>query len=388
MNDIIPKKVLFLSTVDSHIYNFHLPFMNLLKNKGFIVEIGALNTGFKDKIEKRGFKFYNIPFSKNPLSIKNLLSFFIIINLLIKNKYVLIHTHTPISSFIVRIAAKICKIENVIYTAHGFHFHEYGNKFKNYFYLKLEKFVGKYTKILITINNYDYEMALKYNIVPKDRLFLIKGVGIDAEFFNPNLIKSSVFKNYKELLKIKEDDFIIINISELKKDKNLFDLLKIINGIKKLNYKFKCLIVGDGPLKNKLNRMIKNLNLESNVILLGYREDVRELISISDIFVTTSIREGLSRSVMEAMSMEKPIVAYNIRGIRELVENNKTGFLIPYRNINLFIEKIEYFIKNPLERKRYGKEGRKKIQNEFKLDLILKNMEYIYNRLLLDKFDS
>ncbi len=380
-NDTL-KKILFLSTVDSHIYYFHLPFMNYLKNKNYSVEVAAFNTGFKNKIEEKGYKFYDIPFSKNPLSFRNFISFFLLIKLFNKNKYILVHTHTPIASFIGRVASKICNIPNIVYTAHGFHFHEYGNKIKNFIYIYLEKFAGRFTDILITINDYDYNMALKYKIVPQDKLFYIKGVGLDIEFFNPDLITDDLKRYYKTSLNISENEFVLINISEFRKEKNLFDLLEVLYKLKKSNYKFKCLLIGDGSLKNKLTKKIKELNLENNILLLGIREDIRELTSISDIYITTSIREGLSKSIMEAMSMEKPIISYNIRGIRELIEDGNNGFLVPFKNIDNFVEKVEYFIKNVKDREIFGKKAREKIQKEFSIDEILSQMEKIYNKLL------
>jgi len=380
-NDTL-KKILFLSTVDSHIYYFHLPFMNYLKNKNYNVEVAAFDTGFKNKIEEKGYKFYNIPFSKNPLSFRNFVSFFLLIKLFNKNKYILVHTHTPIASFIGRVASKKCNIPNVVYTVHGFHFHEYGNKIKNFIYIYLEKFAGRFTDILITINDYDYNMALKYKVVPQDKLFYIKGVGLDIEFFNPDLITDDLKKYYKTSLNISEDEFVLINISEFRKEKNLFDLLEVLNKLKKSNYKFKCLLIGDGSLKNKLTKKIKKLNLENNILLLGIREDIKELISVSDVYITTSIREGLSKSIMEAMSMEKPVISYNIRGIRELIEDGNNGFLVPFKNIDNFVEKVEYFIKNVKDREFFGKKAREKIQKEFSIDKILPQMEKIYNKLL------
>jgi hypothetical protein len=125
------KKVLFLATVDSHIYYFQIPFMKILKDMGYEVEVAASNVGFTEKIEKEGFKVYNIPFSRNPLSPSNFKAFFSLLRLMRKNKYVMLHTHTPVASFIGRVAGRTAGVPHIVYTAHGFHFHEYGNPLIN-----------------------------------------------------------------------------------------------------------------------------------------------------------------------------------------------------------------------------------------------------------------
>ncbi|MGC9124880.1 MAG: glycosyltransferase, partial [Caldisericaceae bacterium] len=101
------KRILFLATVDSHIYYFHMPFMKLLKNMGYKVEVAASNVGFTDKILQEGFKVYNLPFSRNPLSPSNFKAFFFLLRLMKENKYVMLHTHTPVASFLGRIAGRL-----------------------------------------------------------------------------------------------------------------------------------------------------------------------------------------------------------------------------------------------------------------------------------------
>ncbi|MGC8758161.1 MAG: glycosyltransferase, partial [Caldisericaceae bacterium] len=164
------KRILFLATVDSHIYYFHMPFMKLLKNMGYKVEVAASNVGFTDKILQEGFKVYNLPFSRNPLSPSNFKAFFFLLRLMKENKYVMLHTHTPVASFLGRIAGRLVGIPHIVYTAHGFHFHEYGNPLKNFIYYRLEKFAGKFTDVLITINVDDYKVATEKKLIPHGKV--------------------------------------------------------------------------------------------------------------------------------------------------------------------------------------------------------------------------
>lgn len=381
------NNILFLATVDSHIYYFHIPFMKLLKEMGYCVEVAASNVGFTEKIEKEGFKVNTIPFSRNPLSFSNVKSFFILYRLIKKEKYIMIHTHTPVASFIGRIAAKLAGVPHIVYTAHGFHFHEHGSKFKNFVYFILEKFAGKFTDVLITINTDDYRVALDKKIVSHGKVFYVKGVGVDLERFNLDKFDLNFTQDYRKSLGFKESDFVFITIAELTRDKNLTDLIEAFSMITRDLRNTKLLIVGDGVLFKRISGLVAKKNLQDRTFLLGRRNDIPELLSISNGFVLTSIREGLPRSVMEAMSMERTIVAYNIRGVRDLVEDGVNGFLVPFGDVKALSEKIKYLLKHPGIAEEMGKKGRERIEKEFSFDAILLQMEKLYKEILESEYN-
>ena len=374
------KRILFIATVDSHIYYFHLPFMNVLKNMGYEVEVACSDTGFTDNIIQNGFKVYNIPFSRNPLSFLNIKSFFMLLYLMKKRKYIMIHTHTPVSSFLGRIAAKIAAVPHVVYTVHGFHFHEYGGRVKNFVYYRLEKFAGKFTDVLITINKDDFRVANKKKMIPRGRVVYIKGVGVDTNVFNSKRFNEEFKKNYREKLGIMINDFVIIFVAELTREKNVYDMVECLPLIHTDNIKL--LIVGDGKLRKNLEIYIARRNLTKQVIFLGRRNDIPELLYISDVFVMTSFREGLPKSMLEAMSMEKPVVAYDIRGVRDLVTNNVNGFLVPFKDVNNLAEKILFLYNNPITKIKMGENGRKIIEREFSSQIIIKRMRDLYLSIL------
>ena len=381
------KRILFLATVDSHIYYFHIPSMKLLRDMGYEVEVACSNVGFTERIEREGFKVYNLPFSRNPLNISNLKAFLMLYRIMKKNNYITLHTHTPVASFVGRIAAKIAGVSHIIYSVHGFHFHEYGSKIKNFIYYRLEKFAGESTDVLITTNKDDYKIALDRKIVPNGKVYYVKGVGVDLGRFNPEKYDLNFTQSYRKSLGIKERDFVIITIAELTRRKNLVDLIETFLMITHDFANTKLLIVGDGALFNKISSLITERNLQDRIILLGRRNDIPELLSISNGFVLTSIREGLPRSVMEAMAMEKPVVAYNIRGVRDLVEDGVNGFLVPFGDVKALSEKIIYLMKHPAIIEEMGKKGREKVEREFSLDVILPQMEALYKEILESEYN-
>jgi glycosyltransferase involved in cell wall biosynthesis len=377
------KNILFLATVDSHIYYFHIPFMKLLKEMGYCVEVAASNVGFTGRIEKEGFKVYNIPFSRNPISFSNIKTFFILLRLIREKKYIMLHAHTPVASFVGRIAAKLAGVPHIVYTAHGFHFHEHGSRLKNFVYYRLEKFAGKFTDVIIAINSDDYKVAVDKKMVFNGKVVYIKGVGVDLEKFSPASISLQKKCKYCNELHIEEKDFVIISIAELIKRKNVIDIIKALRVVNSWGKPVQLLVVGDGPLRAELRNFSACDDLiKDRAFFLGKRFDIPELLSISDLFVMTSYHEGLPRAIMEAMSMERPIVAYNIRGVRDLVEDGVNGFLVPFGDVKALSEKIKYLLEHPEIAKEMGKKGREKVEKDFSFDAILPQMEKLYKEIL------
>ena len=178
--------ILFIATVDVHIYAFHIPFMKMLKGMGFKVEVACADTGFTERSKKEGFVVHKVPFSRNPLSLSNMKAFFMLVKIMKQNNYRMIHVDTPVAGFLGRIAGRIAGVPCIIYTAHGFHFHEYGSKLRNFIYFQFEKIAGRLTDVLITINTDDCRIAEEKSLIPHGRVIYLPGVGVDSEFLKPS----------------------------------------------------------------------------------------------------------------------------------------------------------------------------------------------------------
>jgi len=372
----VGEKILFLATVDDHIYSFHIPFMKLLKDMGFEVEVFCRDTGFAGKIRKEKFVVYNVPFARNPLSISNLKAFVILLNLLKSKNYRMIHTHTPVAGFLGRLAGRMAGVPCIIYTAHGFHFHEYGNKLRNFLYFRLEKLAGKLTDVLITINKDDYRIAVNKCFVPCGKVIYLPGVGVDTGFFDPS---DSLVENSG---KRKDSVPKLVSIGRLEREKHYGQILRALKLVKDRKIEFKCLFVGSGKLQKALIRKSKTLGLRDNVVFTGYLEDVRPALAKASIYISASSREGLPVSVMEAMAMQKPVVAYNIRGVRDLVVDGKTGFLVSFGDVQGLAEKVCFLIQNPEVAREMGRKGRERVLKEFDLKIVMESMRKLYEEAL------
>ena len=349
------EKVLIVASVASMIDQFNMPNIRLLQEMGYEVHVACnfekgnscslekIQT-LKKLLENIEVKYYQINFERNILKIfSNFSAYKEVKKILEKNKYRFLHCHSPIGGVIGRIAGYLTQTK-VIYTAHGFHFFKGAPLLNWLLYYPIEKYLSRYTEILITINKEDYERAKTFYA---KKVEYIPGVGIDVEKIKN--IKIDKEQKRKEL-GLSKDSIVLLSVGELNKNKNHSIVIKALAKLNNPNIHY--LICGQGNLKEYLEKLIKKLKLENNVKLLGFRKDIYEIYKISDIFVFPSKREGLSVALMEAIVCELPIICSDIRGNRDIVENEKNGILIKKEknyNLKLILNKILKKKKNSIK---------------------------------------
>jgi len=374
-------KILYVTTISNTINSFLIPHIEQLIKKGHKVDIAC---NIKRKIESNllleNCNIYNIEFQRSPLKIQNYKAYRKIKKLIKNNCYDLIHVHTPIASFITRLSCRNIPNLKIIYTAHGFHFYKGAPLINWILYYPIEKWLSRYTDCLITINNEDYNTAINRRFKAKE-IKLVHGVGIDLNKFTPQTSerKDQLRKKYG----YKKEDFILFYAAELNYNKHQDLLIKVINILKDKIPNLKLLLAGTGPLKDKYQKMINELNLNSYITLLGLRKDVPNLLALSDIVVASSRREGLPVNIMEAMATGLPVVATDIRGHRDLVSDGINGYLVELDNINNFAEIIENIYKDVELRNKFGKNGVALVKN-YSLENILREMALIYKEYLIN----
>lgn len=146
------------------------------------------------------------------------------------------------------------------------------------------------------------------------------------------------------------------------------------------------LIAGDGPKKAMLKKMARQLGIEKNVEFLGFRNDIYELIDCSDIVVLSSRSEGLGISILEALALEKPVVATNVGGISEIVDHRKTGLLVPSDDPEALAEAMLYFINNPQEAKVMAEKGCRMVFEKFTIETMIDNLQELFLNLHRNTF--
>lgn len=319
------KKVLYITTVSRTVNAFLVPHIEMLLENGYKVDIAcSIDKEVNKGLLEKGVNIYEVPFMRSPLSIGNFKAFKKLIKIQKENNYDIVHVHTPVASIFGRaLKIKFPKLKT-IYTAHGYHFLKGGSKLGWILYYPIEKVMAKFTDVTININSEDYEIT-KNKLKPK-KCYFINGVGLDLNSYKSLSLEEKERK--KKELNIKDDDFVVIMIAELNENKNQIQLIKAVEVLKDKYPNIKAIFVGEGNKLDELKEEAKNRGISDRVLFLGFRNDVNELINISDIGVLLSYREGLPRNIMELMANGRKVIATNIRGCRDLVCNDNVGTLV------------------------------------------------------------
>ena len=286
-----------------------------------------------------------IPFERSPIKLNNLKAIKQLKKICMEEKFDIIHTHTPMGSVVTRLAAKKARKKyhtRVIYTAHGFHFFNGASKKNWMIFYPVEKWLAKYTDTLILINKEDYQLAKKKFSKRCKDIQYVPGVGIDENKFNFEMTKEE--KNeLRESIGLKENDFVLTCIGRLDANKNQGFLIDCVREIIKKKSNVHLVLVGPDEINGKYYEQAKDIL--SNVHFLGYRKDIPQLLKITDVSVSASLREGLPVNIMEAMASGLPVVAVDARGVRDLIEDGKNGFVVG-NDISIFGDKIIYLYSN------------------------------------------
>lgn len=369
------KKVLFVATVTRHINAFHIPYLKWFKEQGYEVHVASRG----DEPIEYCDKHFDIPFERFPIKPSNIKAYKQLKNIIDENKYEIIHCHTPVGGVLTRLAARKARKKyntKVIYTAHGFHFYKGAPLFNWIIYYPIEKICARGTDCLITITNEDYEFAKKY--LKTKNIEHINGVGMNPERLKKELTQEEKDK-FRSKLGIRKDDIVFSYIAELNANKNQILLIKTIQGLKKEQHNIRLLLIGDGPLKEQYQQYIKENNLENEIQLLGKRQDINELLSITNIYLASSIREGLPVNVMEAMYKGLPIIATDNRGHRELIHNGKNGYICKKNDTENFENNIQKFLKD-MSIINNMKEINRILVKKYELEEVKNKMEEIYKK--------
>ena len=282
---ITNKKIMMITTTDNMIWQFLIPHIRYLQEQGNIVECVCSKTGFwfDELKDKFGFTMHAIDFARNPFKVKNIKAYKKLVQLQKQEKFDLVYCQQPVGGLMGRLIGKKFKIP-VIYTAHGFNFLKGNNPLKNFLFKSVEKWLAKYTDVLITINQEDFEVSKKWKAKKK---FKISGIGFDINKYDNAEFDKQEFKQSLGL----KDEFVVLTVAEFIKRKNYAISLKVISEQKNKNIKY--VICGRGVLEEEIKQQIEDLKIEDKVLLLGYRKDINKIMQIADVFFLPSKQEGL-----------------------------------------------------------------------------------------------
>tara|TARA_B100000674_G_scaffold440996_1_gene404276 strand:+ start:586 stop:1719 length:1134 start_codon:yes stop_codon:yes gene_type:complete len=349
-------KICHVCAVDFSLKRLIIPLIDAQLKQGYSVKSVCSSGIHVDELIRDGYKIETVPIARSLSPVKGLTTIWRLFFLFRRESFDVVHLHTPIAAFLGRIAAFLARVPFVVYTAHGFYFHDDMPVFKRLVFILAEIAMRPMTDLLFTQSSEDASNAASLNIMNKKKIFDI-GNGVNTNRFDPSVAYP------RDELDLPNGKLVIGMVSRLVQEKGVVEFLE---AAKKLSLDYPdvfFLLIGsrlssdhDSSVDDAIEDA-KNV-LGSKLILTGEREDIPALLANMDIFCLPSWREGMPRSIIEAMMMELPVVATNIRGSREEVIDGETGFLIPVRDVNLLYKKLAFLINNPTMRAKMGHRGR------------------------------
>lgn len=328
--------------------------------------------------EKGGVKVITIPElvrSIHPLN--DLKALFGLIGIFRDEKPHIVHTHTSKAGILGRWAAFFANITIIVHTPHGHVFWGYFNKWKTACFILLERMTASITDKIITLTEQEKKDHLRFKIAPDEKFTVIHS-GVDLTAFSNARINAPAMR---EKLGISPEAFVVGTagrLTPIKGQKYLLEAAAIISPRKPdLFFVF----LGDGELASELSKMASSRGIK-NVMFLGWRQDVPEVMSTFDIFVLPSLNEGMGKVLVEAMALGKPIVASDVGGIPDLVIHNHNGLLVPPADVEGLVNSINELLHDPIKRKEMGDRG-KVVAADYSAEAMIQKIDQLYDEAIL-----
>ena len=296
-----------------------------------------------------------------------------------REHYAIVHTHTSKGGFVGRLAARLAGVPVIVHTAHGFAFHERSQPWARLFYSTLECIASRWCDRIVSVSEFHRRWALELGICRPPKILAIPN-GI-AALASPGVVPADL----REELGVREDELLILSMARLAPDKGLEYLIEAAALLLRTERRFRIAIAGDGEVRAQLEELAFNLGVSDRVRLLGFREDVSDLLAACDLVVLPSLREGLSIALLEAMAAGKPIVATSIGSHRELASQAEIAQLVPPADAPALCEAILRLTRNPALMARFGAKAQVLFKSQYTEERMLNTYKQLYFDLLKEK---
>ncbi len=355
-------------------YRVFLQIMERLSKDTFnIFSCCPFNHEQKERLKASGVRIINTTLDNNPF-----VSILKLSKIMRSENIHIVHTQGGRDDFYARVAGRIAKVPVVVNTVATL-VEGYDVTFlKKIVYVLCDRLTERFVDQFIVVSESLRKTIIRNHGIQPDKVIKIYN-GIELDQYQPH--PGSREKIRKEFL-ISEEEFLVGTAGRLVYEKGIEFLIRSVQKVLKTFPKTKFLLVGDGPLKMKLENLARELGIMEYCIFSGFRDDIPEILSSLDLFVLPSILEGHPIVILEAMAMAKPIVASDINGVREQIENGRTGVLVPRGDPQALAEAINQMLKERIEANKLGMEARKQVEEIFDIRRQVALHEEVYKGLL------
>ena len=319
------NKRLLITSTDLMMVQFLIPHVIHLSQNGFDVEIACSDVGdrmdeVREKLKDFVKAIHIVRLVRSPASPTNLKGYGDMRKVIENGNYDIIWTNEPVMGVVTRLAARDARKRGtkVLYMVHGFHFYKGAPKPYWLTFYPIEKAMAHHADVICTVNQEDFKRAKTFNV---KRVEYIHGIGINTDRLTPSADRNDI----RAELGLSSEDFIVLSVGELNENKNQKTIIRAMQRLKDPQIHY--VLCGKGDQLEALQQQAADAGLTERVHFLGYRKDVVDICSQADVFVMPSHREGLPVASLEAMYCGLPVIASNIRGLTDVVEDGKSGYL-------------------------------------------------------------
>jgi len=364
------------------------PLVDRLLQEGYRVHLTCSGDSHAREMARLGYRLTPIRIDRRIHPLSNLRSTRELAQFMARERFHIVHVHTPVASVVGRLAARLARVPVVIYTAHGFYFHEKMAEVPKRAIIWLERALGRITDMLLTQSQEDADTAVRERICPPHKVRWI-GNGVDIGRFSASAYQGQRWPG------LSPQDRVVGFVGRMVGEKGIVELVQAMEVVAREVPEAKLMLVGDTldddrdrGTKEVLRRMIYQNGLAPRVLFTGFVDDIPRAMASMDLFVLPSYREGMPRSIIEAMASGKPVVATDIRGCREEVVDGLTGLLVPPRDWRALAQAIVQILSRPELARRMGEAGRKRAQELFDERQVLDRELEVYSYLVRTRLEG
>lgn len=343
------------------------------KEYGYSIAIAAPDDGEYAEIFKK-FSDEYININLKPYSIRSL---FVLKKYILSHDIQLVHSHGKGAGLYSRPLKILCSRIRVVHTFHGIYVEKYG-LFLRSVYLLGERVLKHFTNAFICVSESEAQNALDLKIAEESRCHVVNN-GVDTSIFLPHQI---AINSYRNQFGIADDEFVIGCVARFDVDKGHDYLIPAFREFLSIHQKSRLILVGDGPERGKVEKLVKENGVNEQVIFAGVRKDIPDFLQLFNIFVSASLKEGMPYTLIEAMATGISIVATNVIGNKDVITDGVTGVLVASKNSHAICEGLNKVYSDDKLAERFRKNGPIAVQQSFSVNESERKLFNIYDQML------
>ena len=368
-------RILHVSRSAETIRAFLIPTMNAQKSLGHEVFICARESPPAEQLRQAGFEVFTHRLRRTLNPFRVFEAIMVIRRVLLEKRIDVAVCHTIQGAVIGRLAAWIAGTPRIVYFTHGLACSPAQGAVSWRVRYQAEKALAGLTDAILVMNDYDERLSRRAPLAKRaEGVYRIASMGVDPRRF-PAHVSPEIRERIGKELGFGRDDKLVLCTARLIPEKGVAEYIEAAERIVRARNDVFFVLVGIGPLSEKLKTSVKEARLEHRIKVLGWRNDVPDLVQSADLFVLPSyFMEGLPVSILEAMACAKPVVSTHHKGCEDAVVDQETGFLVPVRQVEPLVERIVQLLDDSELRTRMGLAGRRRIEGRFELERCTKEI--------------